>query len=125
VADAPRDAVADAPDAVLDPATVVPCGSVDCVIATHYCCFAGSGETCVAIGSACGGTSVECNDTRDCFGVTTCCYDDANDVADCRGGLTCGGGRVRVCDPDLADQCPALTACIRPDGGPRGYGTCR
>jgi hypothetical protein len=81
-----------------------------------FCCMLPNGGACEGIGSACGGTAVNCDDTADCPQGQVCCETGAGTAhAEVSCSPTCasalGTPGVQFCDPAAPDCPPAVPNC--------------
>jgi hypothetical protein len=95
------------------------------------CCKSNNNYTCV--GGACGGLSVQCDDWKDCGGISkVCCADLFNNqvnAVSCQDQSSCviGQQHQQLCDPGAATPCPQGKACngAAPNGLSSNYKTCQ
>jgi hypothetical protein len=108
-------------------------GSSPCTAGVQECCFSHAQDTgtCMAIGTACGGSNValQCTDAYDCGGGTSVCcatYDQNNNQlmgSSCKANGMCpGAGTVEIwCDPTAGTTaCPSGKTCNGPVMQPPG-----
>lgn len=103
-------------------AASVVCGSTACS-AGQYCCE----PSCVAVGSACSGFALHCDDASDCPGALCCAAPPAGGgfpVAECRPSCD-GDGEMIVCRHADAASCPAGMQCQITAKLPPEYGFCQ
>lgn len=102
IRDAAVDAVVDAPGPELPPSTpgTLLCGTEACDVKTQTCCVSlavGSvGARCIAVGTACTGAALVCDEPADCPGAV-CCF-----------GVQAGGDTGGL---GIGSQCAARSAC--------------
>lgn len=139
-AETPKDSAVAHDTSPPPPVDVVACmGTSGCKVGTDACCRKVNGTgfsyACAPLGSCGGGGELEipCDKQRDCDLLGSpgdvCCVTGgpqggAADVT-CRPATECVNGRAPLCDPQMANPCPANLQCRMSTNTIPGYDICR